>query len=147
VIQRHPDRFDEPFEISMDNPSPVRMSVDPGEVMLTPGGTATVAIRFRMARGWHVNTNDPGDEYAVPLAIVAVGGGVTAEPSFPAGRTMSVAGESVRVFGDSVVIPVTLRADANASGSVKLLVTWQACTEQECQMPETTEAPCTITVR
>ena len=147
LIQRHPDRFDEPFEISMDNPSPVRMSADPGVVTLTPGGTAMVAIRLRMARGWHVNTNDPGGEYVVPLEIVAVGGGVTAEPSFPAGRTMSVAGESVRVYGDSVVIPVTLRADANASGSVKLVVTWQACTEQECQMPETTEAPCTITVQ
>ena len=145
LLQSHPERFNESFEVSLANPSPVRMSVDQKSLSLQVGETRTITLRLQMATGWHVNSNDPQSEYAVPLNISVLGGGVTISVTWPESELITSAGESVRVYGGVVEIPISVTA--TSLSSAQIMVTWQACNEESCLASETSQVPCNIIVK
>ncbi|MGY8757165.1 MAG: protein-disulfide reductase DsbD domain-containing protein, partial [Phycisphaerales bacterium] len=146
MIQRYPERFNEEFELALGDGSPVRMSVDQGKLSLPAGGSNSFQITLRLAKGWHVNSNSPGNEYAVPLSITSLDQNVTVRVAWPKGESVLSAGERVEVYGGTVALDVTLTANANANGNIPVTITWQACDSDSCLAKETTRIPCAITV-
>ncbi len=144
LLEAHPERFNEEFEVSIENPSPVKMSCSPKTLSLSTGESKTIILRLQMAKGWHVNANDPQSEYAVPLNLAVLGGGVSISVDWPHAEPITSAGESVQVFGGIVEIPI--RVTAIAESSAQLMVTWQACNLESCLQQVTKQIPCVIAV-
>jgi uncharacterized protein YyaL (SSP411 family) len=143
-LQEHPEKFDEEFEVSIASPSPVRMSCASSNLSLVVGESKVVVLKLQMAKGWHVNSNDPGSEYAVPFKITVLGEGASITAEWPTSETITSAGESIRVFGGVVEIPITVTA--TSTSGVQLMVTWQACDSESCLAQETKEIPCKISI-
>ena len=143
-LQEHPEKFDEEFEVSIASPSPVRMSCASSNLSLVVGESKVVVLKLQMAKGWHVNSNDPGFEYAVPFKITVLGDGASVSAEWPTSETITSAGESIRVFGGVVEIPITVTA--TSTSGVQLMVTWQACDSESCLAQETKEIPCKISI-
>jgi uncharacterized protein YyaL (SSP411 family) len=143
-LQEHPEKFDEEFEVSIASPSPVRMSCASSNLSLVVGESKVVVLKLQMAKGWHVNSNDPGAEYAVPFKITVLGDGASITAEWPTSETITSAGESIRVFGGVVEIPITVTA--TSTSGVQLMVTWQACDSESCLAQETKEIPCKISI-
>ena len=146
MLTAFPEKFDEEFDVTMANPSPVRMSCEPSTLTIPKGGSAQLAVKLRFANGWHVNSNMPGNEYAVPLSFKSLDENVSISMSWPESESLVSAGEQVEVFGGSVLIPITVSANAIASGQISMTVTWQACNADSCLESETSRIPCTIVV-
>jgi len=146
LLQRYPEKFDEEFEITLANPSPIRMSCEPTTVTVPSGVSATLNVKMRSAKGWHVNTHTPGNEYAIPLSFKSLDENVSISVAWPSGEVITSAGEQIEVYGGSVVLPITVTTNGNASGPIKLMVTWQACNVDSCLQAETSRVPCTIVV-
>lgn len=144
LLQEHPEKFDEEFEVSIASPSPVRMSCASSNLSLVVGESKVVVLKLQMAKGWHVNSNDPGSEYAVPFKITVLGDGASVSAEWPTSETITSAGESIRVFGGVIEIPITVTA--TSTSGVQLMVTWQACDSESCLAQETKEIPCKISI-
>jgi len=145
LLSAHPERFNEEFEVSPANPSPIRMTASRSTLPLAIGESKTFTLRLQMAKGWHVNSNRPEYQYAVPLAISLLGEGVSLSVAWPESEQITTAGESVRVYGGTVEIPVTITATGKSDAQI--MVTWQACNAELCLASETSQVPCNIIVK
>ena len=145
LLEAHPERFNEEFEVSVANPSPVKMSCSPSTLSLNVGENKTITLRLQMAKGWHVNANEPESEYAVPLNIAVLGSGVSLSVDWPHSERITSSGETVQVFGGIVEIPIQITAIA--ASSAQLMVTWQACNSESCLQQVTKQIPCTIAIQ
>ena len=145
LLSAHPERFNEEFEVSPANPSPIRMTASRSTLPLAIGESKTFTLRLQMAKGWHVNSNRPELQYAVPLAISLLGEGASLSVAWPESEQITTAGESVRVYGGTVEIPVTITATGKSDAQI--MVTWQACNAELCLASETSQVPCNIIVK
>jgi uncharacterized protein len=145
LLEAHPEQFNEEFEVSIENPSPVKMSCSAKSLSLRIGESKTIILKLQMAKGWHVNANKPQSEYAIPLNIDVLGDGVSISVNWPHSEALISAGESVQVFGGIVEIPITVTA--TSTNSAKIMVTWQACNSESCLAAETKQVPCTISIQ
>jgi len=146
MIGLFPEKFDEEFEVTMANPSPVRMSCEPKQLTIPGGGSGVLNVKLRFAKGWHVNSHTPNNEYAVPLSIQSLDENVSLSVTWPEGEIMTSAGEQVEVYGGTVLIPIQISASAKQKTPISLSITWQACNIDSCLNPETSRIPCTIIV-
>ena len=146
LLDRYPEKFDEEFEFTIDASSPVRMSVEPKTVSLVPGLDASFEVKLQFAKGWHVNTHSPKNEYAEALEMKSLNQNVTLKVDWPTGELITSAGEQVEVYSGSVVLKVTLQADVTATGTVPVTIRWQACDHDSCLSPETNRVPVQITL-
>ena len=144
MLQKYPEKFDEVIEITVDNSSPVRMSCDPTTVSIQSGSAAKLNVTLLLAKGWHVNSHTPANEYATPLSFNSLDENMSISVDWPKGEVIESAGEQIEVYGESVVLPITVTANKNAKGPFSLMVTWQACDTDACLMAETTRVPCKI---
>ena len=105
------------------------------------GGELRLAVELTVDRGWHVNSDDPGDEFSMPTTLEwRLPDGWTVDAvDYPAGRTLSFAfAESpIEVWEERVVIVAALRVPAAAAGRTELGVTLtaQACNDSQCLPP------------
>jgi len=143
----HPDLFVSATESATTSSSPVSMTCSPTSLQLTAGESAELTIHLSMTKNWHVNSNAPGNEYAIPLAFRALNDNISIEPTWPASKKMMSAGEAVQVFSHNVSIPIVVTANEGAKGPIQLMVTWQACDAESCLQQETLQVPCAITVK
>ena len=143
----HPELFADSTDSIATKTSPVHMTCSPTSMQLVVGESAEITIQLAMTKNWHVNSNAPGNEYAIPLSFKVLNDNVTLETSWPTGKTMISAGESVDVYSHNVSIPIVLHAGEGAKGSIQLMVTWQACDAESCLQQETMQVPCAITVK
>jgi len=146
LLEAYPEKFDEEFEITMDNPSPVRMSCEPSTLVVPLGSSAELVVKLRVANGWHVNSNTPQNEYAIPLSIKSIDENITISVTWPEGESITTSGEQVEVYSRVVEIPVRVSASSIVNGPVSLTVTWQACDVDACLAQETHRIPCEIIV-
>ncbi|CAG0948790.1 Thiol:disulfide interchange protein DsbD [Phycisphaerales bacterium] len=131
---------------------PVTVSVESDRTGVRPGDQFVIAVIFDHAPGWHVHTNDPkippswGGFLAIPTEI-AVGetpGVVIGAVQWPKVATIPVdlAGTGVPtpygVFEGSAVafVPVTVKPDATGKITINLNVSYQACNDRTCMIPE-----------
>ena len=92
-------------------------------------------LSLTIAQGYHVNAHEAG-EGLIPTSVV-IGGGVGEDVEaveYPAGesRQYSYADEAIRVYEGRVTIPIRFRRPMIGVGAVRVVVTYQACTEESC---------------
>ena len=119
---------------------------------LVAGETARLAIELTIDRGWHVNSDQPGDEFSMPTTVDwRLPDGWTVDAvDYPAGRKLSFAfSESpIEVWEERVVIVAAVGVPAAAAGRAELGVTLtaQACNDSRCLPPAPVKAALAVDV-
>ena len=132
-----------PVQLVAESPKPLR---------LAPGTVGSAVFVLRIARGYHINSQKPADDYLIPTAatissdVPAAVGPVT----YPTATVWhSASGETLSVYQGEVrfVVPITVAADA-ASGpsSLTLTVRCQPCSESACLAPLEQTATTTVVI-
>jgi hypothetical protein len=93
-----------------------------------------LAVRLRMAAGWHVNANPASEEFLIPTRVE----GRVRDLRYPAGKPFRFAFASgpIHVYAGEVTIPGEAAGDAE-----EVLLTYQACDDRRCLPPVTTTLP------
>jgi len=111
-----------------------------------------LAVVLTVDRGWHVNSDDPGDEFSLPTTVdfMLPEGWLAPVVSFPDGVAIEFdfADHPIEVWEDETVILAGLSIPESAVGEVRLrvAVTAQACNNTQCLPPEEVRAGVDITV-
>jgi len=115
------------------------------------GDTFELAVVVEIDRGWHINSDQPGDEFSLPttLAWTLPDGWDDPVATFPDGVELSFefSDTPIEVWHEVAVIRATLSVPSSATGSATIGVklTAQACNDTQCLPPVpvsvTTELP------
>ncbi len=141
----------------------VAVEVKASRQKVAPGDQLAVAIVFQHDEGWHIHTNDPvvpkewGDFAAIPTVIEAKGtaGLLAGATQWPAAHTVEIdlgatgTPQPYRVFEGRAVafVPVIVDRSAPLGRAVLTLsVSFQACDDKVCQLPEDLSLPVEIEV-
>ncbi|MEJ7849460.1 MAG: protein-disulfide reductase DsbD N-terminal domain-containing protein [Pyrinomonadaceae bacterium] len=126
---------------SLGNGTVARGSVAKGKIVLSiPGGL-------------HVNSNRPNNEYSIATTARITGTGTKeARISFPRGknRKFQFSENTINVYEGRVSFPYTVTVPANFKGNVirlRVVVRYQACTDEICYPPKSKEITLTAMVR
>ena len=119
---------------------------------LVAGATARLAVQLTVEEGWHVNSDEPGDEFSVPTTLewrLPEGWSLDAV-EYPSGRRLSFsfAETPIEVWEERVVIIAAVGVPAAAAGRAELsvTVTAQACNDRQCLPPVPVKAAATVDV-
>ncbi len=116
------------------------------------GEELRLAVQVTVDRGWHVNSDDPGDEFSLPTEVefILPEGWLAPVVSFPDGETVEFefSDAPIEVWEHEAVILAGLVIPSSAVGDVRLrvAVTAQACNNTQCLPPEEVRAGVDITV-
>jgi thiol:disulfide interchange protein DsbD len=108
---------------------------------LVAGEPYRVAVIVRIDDGWHINTDQPGDDFSLPTEVSwSLPEGWTApEISYPSGKQLRFEFQEapINVWEGRVVLLASGTVPASASGQAALAatVTAQACNDSECLPP------------
>ena len=114
-------------------------------VNATRGGKARGSVVLSIPGGLHVNSNRPASEYAIPTTVKLSGSGVKVSGvSYPRGRNrkFQFSENVINVYEGRAAFPFTVTVPANFRGNtvrVRAVVRYQACTDEVCYPPKTTE--------
>jgi hypothetical protein len=125
----------------------VQIVVEPSEVTLNPGASATIVITMRIAEGMHINAHEPGAEFLIPLRVQVIGAeGLEAAVDYPQGVLTAFEGadEQMKAHFGTVAVKVQLRRTGPMSERPKLSLTHQPCTDKACLAPVTELLPVRI---
>ncbi len=116
------------------------------------GGDLRLAAEISVEPGWHVNTDDPGDEFSWPTTIEfeLPDGWLNPVVSFPGGKALEFefSETPIMVWDETAVIIASLAVPESAAGDLRLRisVTAQACNNTQCLPPETVRTGVDITI-
>ncbi len=128
----------------------VKLVVDRSPVVA--GGDVRLALEVAVEPGWHVNTDDPGDEFSWPTSVEfeLPDGWLNPVVSYPGGEALEFefAETPIMVWEGSAVIVASLAVPETAAGDVRLRasVTAQACNNTQCLPPETVRTGVDVTI-
>jgi thiol:disulfide interchange protein DsbD len=134
-------------------PDPVfgaRLMVDRDPVVA--GDDLRLAVAVAIDRGWHVNSDEPGDEFSLPTTVqwTLPEGWVVAETEFPDGEELSFefSDGPIEVWEGTATIVATVKVPASAAGETVLgvKVIAQACNDTQCLPPTPVNASTSVTV-
>ncbi len=113
----------------------VSASVTPGAVP----GQGTLAIRARLAAGWHVNSHEPSDDYLIATAVTLdpSAGVRLGEPHYPEGKAQKFAfsDKPLSVYADEFSIEVPAEWGSGPAPALSGAVEFQACNDAQCLAP------------
>ena len=125
-----------------------------GNVQLRAGGTADLALDFRIGTDFQINSNKPRADYLIPTVLklnsqepVAV-----ADVKYPAGEDMAFSfspNEKLSVYSGDFSINAVLKAPASAAAGtypVKGELRFQACDRSACYPPRSIPLQFQVTV-
>jgi hypothetical protein len=130
-----------------DDPGPqgpaVKMAPAP-VVTVTQGKPATVPLLFRVASGYHINSNHPKSEFLIPtvLKVEATTDIVIGKTTYPEGQDMSFAfapDEKLNVYTGDFNVDVLVRPLHSVQAGkyvVRGTLKYQACDKQACYPPK-----------
>ncbi len=116
------------------------------------GGDLRLAVEISVDPGWHVNTDDPGDEFSWPTTVEfeLPDGWLNPIVSFPGGEALEFefSETPIMVWDETAVIVASLAVPETAAGDLRLRVsvTAQACNNTQCLPPETVRTGVDITI-
>ena len=129
------------------------------QVQLMPDRTPAVAgdelrliVEITVDRGWHVNSDDPGDEFSLPTEVDfrLPDGWLAPVVSFPDGESVEFefSETPIEVWEHRTVILANLVVPQSATGDhrLRVAVTAQACNNTQCLPPEEVRAGVDVTV-
>jgi len=117
----------------------VKLAIDREPVVA--GDAIGVAIAVTIDRGWHVNSDQPGDEFSMPTSVKwrLPEGWPDPVVQYPEGELLSFefSESPIEVWEGRVVIHASLEIPATASGAyqIEAVVTAQACNDTQCLPP------------
>jgi hypothetical protein len=113
-------------------------------VTITQGKASPVPLSFRVARGYHINSNKPKSEFLIPTALkigattdIVIGG-----IDYPDGRELSFAfapDEKLNVYTGDFQVDVTVRPLRSVPPGKYMLrgtLKYQACDNAACYPPK-----------
>jgi uncharacterized protein YyaL (SSP411 family) len=140
----HPKRLAAAAAATPVAPGPVEVDVNPATVQLAAGAPAQLGLTLRIGEGYHINAHEPGPPTLIGVSVRVVGAeGVTAHPEYPPGELYH--GE-IRIHQGTVTLPVRLERTDRVTGTPKLAVSYQVCTDRVCLAPTTEVLPVEIVV-
>lgn len=115
-----------------------------GTITVQRGKSAAFEFNFRVARGFHINSNAPKDEYLIPtsLKLNPPSDVVIGKIQYPTGQDISFAfapGQPINVYSGDVTITGMVRTMRTASTGVYRIhgtFTYQACDNAACYPPK-----------
>ena len=113
------------------------------------GEVYDVALQLKIAAGWHINANPPGQDNLIPTTVtVAADAPVEiADIAYPKGKTtrFEFSNAPLNVYEESLTIPLRLKLKPDVRGEenarIILQLTYQPCNDTQCLLPETVEIP------
>ena len=124
----------------------------PDRTPLVAGNELRLAVSVTINRGWHVNSNDPGDEFSLPTTVefILPEGWPVPVVSFPEGEALEFefSDTPIEVWEDRAVILAGLVVPEVAEGDhrLRVAVTAQACNNTQCLAPEEVQTGIDVTV-
>jgi len=122
-------------------------------VTITQGKASPVPLLFRVARGYHINSNQPKSEFLIPTALrisattdIVIGG-----TTYPDGHDMSFAfapDEKLSVYTGDFEVDVSVRPLRSVQPGkyiVRGTLKYQACDKAACYPPQ--QLPVSFNVR
>src|SRR3981189_2768620 len=113
-------------------------------VTITQGKASPVPLSFRVARGYHINSNQPKSEFLIPTALkisattdIVIGG-----TTYPDGHDMSFAfapDEKLNVYTGDFEVDVSVRPLRSVQPGkyiVRGTLKYQACDKAACYPPK-----------
>jgi uncharacterized protein len=101
---------------------------DPSPLQMDPDGWAYAHLVVRIPDGFHINSNDPGADWLIPLSVAVDGG--YAEVSFPGSETGQLSG----------MVEIGIRVQpVGQSGEFVVRLGYQLCSDSECYRPDEIE--------
>jgi thiol:disulfide interchange protein DsbD len=129
----------------------VEVTAKPLPGKIKKGSTFNVELRLKIAKGWHINSNDPSQEYMIGTAFVFEPreGFEVSDIRYPEGKSvkLAISETPLSVYDETISIIVTFKISNNvAHGKASLIgrLTFQACNDQICVAPST--VPVTIPI-
>ena len=123
-------------------PEPVfDVRIQPDREPLVAGEPVQLAVVVQIERGWHVNTDSPGDEFSIPTSVdwTVPEGWPLPTTRFPDGRELrfGFSETPIEVWEGEAVLVGSLTVPADAAGPVVIgaRVTAQACNDTQCLPP------------
>ena len=130
------------------------VSMAPAPVIsITQGKASPVPLSFRVARGYHINSNKPKSEFLIPTALkigattdIVIGG-----TSYPDGQDMSFAfapDEKLNVYTGDFEVAVSVRPLRSVQPGkyvIRGTLKYQACDNAACYPPQ--QLPISFDVR
>ncbi|CAN5296353.1 hypothetical protein BH10ACI1_BH10ACI1_25570 [soil metagenome] len=108
---------------------------------VTGRGTVTLSI----PSGLHVNSRNPGSEYAIPTSIsIFTAAGIRVSVNYPRGknRKFSFSDDMLNVYEGRTTFGFSIKVPANFKGNTakfRIVVRFQACSNEVCYAPKTKE--------
>lgn len=117
----------------------------PADVAAVPiGGSRPVTLTFRVAPGFHINSNKPNSELLVATALKLSPPTelMTGKVEYPAGEQLKFpfSDEMLSVYSGDFQVKALVRAPRNASAGtyrVRGELKFQACNDRQCFPPKT----------
>jgi DsbC/DsbD-like thiol-disulfide interchange protein len=129
----------------------VEGSISGGAV--TKGQAARGSVILKIPAGLHVNSSRPGNKYQIPTSVrLSATGARVSAPSYPRGinRKFQFSDAVINVYEGTVRVPFAVTVPAGFRGNsvnVRAVVKYQACTDEVCYAPRSTEITMTARVR
>ncbi len=104
-------------------------------------GKQVLTVTLKVNPGWHAYANPVGNELfkdnATLVTVRANGKALDAAVDYPAGKSVTLGGETVKVYEDSVTIKATVQRPKDLTGPLEVNVTLQVCNNEICLLPGT----------
>ncbi len=113
------------------------------------GEIYNVALQLKIADGWHINANPPGQDNLIPTTVtVAADAPVEIiDVAYPKGRTTRFAfsEQPLSIYEKSLTLPLRLKQKPKGTRQknvpIILKLTYQPCNDTECLLPQTLDIP------
>jgi len=124
----------------------------PDRAPLVVGDELRLAVTVTINRGWHLSSDDPGDEFSLPTKVefILPDGWPAPVVSFPDGETLEFgfSDTPIEVWEHRAVILAGLVVPETAAGDdrLRVAVTAQACNNTQCLPPKEVRSGVDVTV-
>lgn len=108
-----------------------------GSLQKRTGDDVEGTIVAKVEQGWHINSDKPTEEFAIPTALTLEEGAELVAVSYPAHAMKAfefTGGKQLAVFDGTVAIPFKAKLKAGAA-TIKAKLYYQACSDTVCLPP------------
>ena len=129
-----------------------RVRLHPDRAPLVSGEELRLAVTLTIDHGWHVNSDEPGDEFSLPTTVefLLPDGWPVPVAAFPDGEALEFefSDTPIEVWEGRAVILAGLTVPETATGEhrLRVAVTAQACNNTQCLPPEEVRTGVDVTV-
>jgi DsbC/DsbD-like thiol-disulfide interchange protein len=123
---------------------PVKVTAEVPGTPARPGDRVDVRLKIEIAKGWHINSHEPIQDFLIPTSVMVTGALPVSAGSidYPPGDKAELAGETLSLYTGTVELSIPLTVGLEAApgvGEVPLRIRFQACDDTTCLPPETLE--------